>query len=146
MTVPGEKTVAGWKEWVSLPELGVERISAKLDTGAKSSAIHARDIIEFEKRGAPWVEFVLCADPNPKNEGFHCTAPVVDKRAIRSSSGHVEDRYVVRTFVKLGRETWPIELTLANREEMEFRLLLGRDALAGKVVIDPDTVCLSGKR
>lgn len=137
MTASHEKLVAGWREWASLPELGVKKISAKLDTGAKSSAIDARDIIEFEKRGAPWVEFVLCADQNRKSEGVHCTAPVVDKRAIRSSSGHVEDRYVVRTLVELGREIWPIELTLANRDEMEFRLLLGRDALAGKFAIDP---------
>ena len=144
MTSSNEKTVAGWREWASLPELGVEKISAKLDTGAKSSAIDARDIIEFEKRGAPWVEFVLCADQD--REGVHCTAPVVDKRAIRSSSGHVEDRYVVRTLVELGCETWPIELTLANRDEMEFRLLLGRDALAGRFVIDPDAVYLLGER
>ena len=142
MAVSDEKTVAGWKEWLSLPELGVERISAKLDTGAKSSAIHARDIIEFEKRGAPWVEFVLCADQSSKNEDVHCTAPVVDKRAIRSSNGQVEDRYVVRTLVELGGETWPIELTLANRDEMKFRLLLGRDALADRFVIDPGRACL----
>lgn len=144
MISPNEKTVTGWKEWVSLPELGVEKISAKLDTGAKSSAIDARDIIEFEKRGAPWVEFLLYSNQNRKSEGVHCTAPVVDKRSIRSSSGHVEDRYVVRTLVELGRETWPIELTLANRNEMEFRLLLGRDALAGRFVIDPEAVYVLG--
>lgn len=138
-----EKTVAGWKEWVRLPELGVELISAKLDTGAKSSAIHARDIIEFEKRGAPWVEFLLCAEQSPNNnESVYCTAPVIDKRAIRSSSGHVQDRYVVRTLIQLGDETWPVEFTLANRDQMEFRVLLGRDALAGCFVIDPEAVCL----
>lgn len=139
MSASENKTVAGWREWASLPELRVEKISAKLDTGAKSSAVHARNIIEFEKRGAPWVEFVLCADQSRKSADIHCTAPVVDKRAIRSSSGHVENRFVVRTLVELGGETWPIELTLANRDEMEFRLLLGRDALAGRFMIDPET-------
>ena len=127
----------GWREWVVLPELAPTRINAKIDTGAKSSAIHAIDIKEIEKGRALWVSFFLCPVQQKSEPEIYCRAPVTDKRTIRSSNGQEEDRYVVRTPIKIGDRAWPIDLTLANRDAMEFRLLLGRDALQHNFLIDP---------
>lgn len=128
----------GWREWVGLPDLGINAIKAKIDTGARTSAIHAWNIREYEIEGVPWVSFDL--HPVQRNNAISvsCTAPVKTTRDIRSSNGQIEHRVIIRTPLQLGERIWPIELSLTNRDAMGFRLLLGRAAVRRrKVRIDP---------
>ncbi|YAL83187.1 ATP-dependent zinc protease [Dermacoccaceae bacterium W4C1] len=142
---PPTRTVAGWREWVSLPDLGVEWIKAKLDTGARTSALHAVDLIEFERDDIPWVRFGV----HPWQDGDHDPIPVElpihDRREVRSSSGHAEDRIVVLTSISLAGQQVQAEVTLSGREEMGFRMLVGREALRGAFVVDPARSYLGGR-
>lgn len=126
----------GWREWVELPDLDGARMKAKIDTGARTSAVHAWKIQPFERDGEQWVRFEL--HPNQKDNNFRipCEAVIADERLVRSSNGQVSKRYVIRTRLKLGSRTWPIDLTLSRRDEMGFRMLLGRTALRGRTLID----------
>ncbi|MFC4349462.1 ATP-dependent zinc protease [Kordiimonas lipolytica] len=130
------KLIIGWREWATLPDLGVDRIKAKIDTGAKTSAIHAYRVKKFMKDGAPWAEFRLHPVQKHKRPEIRCEAPIVDERAVRSSSGHEEIRYVVKTLLKLGPISRKVELTLTNRDDMGFRMLIGRQALKGFCLVD----------
>ncbi|WP_421790848.1 ATP-dependent zinc protease [Hyphobacterium sp.] len=134
----------GWREWVELPDLGAARMKAKIDTGARTSAVHAWKIEPFEKDGEKWLRFEL--HPNQKDNKFRipCEAQVADERLVRSSNGQVSKRYVIRTRLKLGSRTWPIDLTLSRRDEMGFRMLLGRTALRGRTLIDAAASFLCG--
>ncbi len=134
----------GWREWAALPDLGVDRIGAKIDTGAKISAIHAVNMKEFETDGVRHVEFWLHTLQGKKSREIFCHAPITDKRFIRSSNGQEEERIIIETDLRLGAQLWTIGLTLANRDAMEFPLLIGRDALGGKFIIDPDASYLLG--
>ncbi|ODA69042.1 hypothetical protein A7A08_00878 [Methyloligella halotolerans] len=127
----------GWREWVGLPELGVAAVKAKIDTGARTSAIHAWKLEPFERDGQTWLRFELHPAQRTKSGALCCEAPVIDRRQVRSSGGHVTNRYVIRTTLALGTGSWPIELTLTNRDQMGFRMLLGRTALKRGVLIDP---------
>lgn len=127
----------GWREWAALPDLGAGRIGAKIDTGAKSSALHAVKIKEFEADGVRHVEFWLHTLQGEKNREIFCHAPIADKRVVKSSNGLEEQRIVIETNLRLGEQLWKIGLTLTNRDRMEFPLLIGRDALDGKFMIDP---------
>lgn len=138
------KVEIGWREWVAFPDLGVERINAKIDTGAKSSAIHAFRISEITIDGEEFVDFYLHPRRRRKNPEIFCRAPLVDKRMIRSSNGQQEERYVIETRLRMGERTWKIDLTLTNRDAMGFRLLIGRDALRKKFMIDPGASYLLG--
>lgn len=131
------RPMIGWREWADLPDFEVERVNAKIDTGAKSSAIHAFRIREVVLDGVDHVEFYLHPVQRRKKPEVLCRAPVVDRRVIRSSNGQEEERYVIETQLRLGERVWKIELTLTNRDAMGFRLLLGRDALKRKFYIDP---------
>lgn len=131
------KVVIGWREWVVLPEFSETRIKAKIDTGARTSAIHAFRIQSFERDGDPWVSFELHPAQRDASIRVACEAPVVDRRRIRSSNGKTEWRYVIRTPLELAGAPWPIELSLARRDEMGFRLILGRTALRRRVIVDP---------
>ena len=131
------RPMIGWREWADLPDFEVERVNAKIDTGAKSSAIHAFRIREVVLDGVDHVEFYLHPVQRRKKPEVLCRAPVVDRRVIRSSNGQEEERYVIETRLRLGERVWKIELTLTNRDAMGFRLLLGRDALKRKFYIDP---------
>ena len=128
-----------------LPDFTDVSIKAKIDTGARTSAIHAWDIKAFEKDGAKWVRFEL--HPLQKNNTLRvpCEAPVLDERLIRSSNGDISKRFLIRTRLKLGSRTWPIDLTLSRRDEMGFRMLLGRTALGGRALIDPSASYLCGR-
>jgi hypothetical protein len=125
--------VIGWREHVGLPDLGVPLLRAKIDTGARTSALHAVDVVPFERAGAPWVSFAV-----PLQDSATATvrfaAPVHDRRAVKNTSGVPEDRWIIRTILLLGRRRWHIQLSLANRENMGFDLILGRTAIRGRRV------------
>ena len=127
----------GWREWVGLPDLGVQMVKAKIDTGARSSALHAIHIKRFRRRGRDMVKF----DVHPLQRNTRGTVPVeaelLDERRVRSSSGHVEVRPVVLIAVKIRGRQWLSEFTLTSRDEMGFRLLLGRSAIRRRFVVDP---------
>ena len=131
------KPACGWREWVTLPALGVDKIKAKVDTGARTSALHAWHIHEVERNGEPWARF--CVHPNQRTMDGEvwCEAPIVDHREVRNSGGKAEHRYVVETELELGPDRWPIELTLTSRDNMGFRMLLGRTAIRSKLLVDP---------
>lgn len=131
------RQIIGWREWVGLPDLGVDAIKAKIDTGARTSAIHAWNITEHEALDGPWVSFEL--HPVQRNNKIivPCRARIWDTREIKSSNGQIEHRVIIRTTLQLAENTWPIELSLTNRDAMGFRLLLGRAALRKHVRIDP---------
>lgn len=137
MTAPPAPLLIGWREWVGLPDLGAARVNAKIDTGARTSSIHAWEIMPYEKRGRRWVRFIFHPLQLDTDDGLTCTAPVLDERLVRSSSGHAERRFVIRTTLALGGQSWPIEVTLAQRDQMGFRMLIGRTALRRRAVVDP---------
>ncbi|BDZ54553.1 ATP-dependent zinc protease family protein [Agromyces marinus] len=138
-------TIAGWREWVRLPQAEVEWIKAKLDTGARSSALHAFDVEEFERDGADWVRFGIHPWQNSDADATAIETPVHDRRVVRSSTGHTQERLVVlMDVVLLGREV-TAEVTLTNRDEMGFRMLIGREALRTGFLVDAGRSFLGGR-
>lgn len=135
----------GWREWAGLPELGIPVIKAKVDTGARTSCLHATAIKPFKRRGEAWVRFKVQPLQGGKKRIITCEAKLVARRMVSDSGGHREQRYVIETSLSLGDLSWPIEMTLTNRATMRFRMLLGRTAMAGKVRIDPDASFLQGQ-
>lgn len=137
--------VIGWREWVKLPELGVARIKAKVDTGARSSALHVFDVNEFAKRGEKWVRFKIHPAQRSQKNIVETEAKVFEYRDVKSSSGKTTNRPVIITTVEMLGLVWPVELTLANRDEMGFRMLLGRQAVRHQFVVDPGNSYYGGK-
>lgn len=139
------KIILGSEEWCSLPELGIPAIKARVDSGAKTSALHAVNIAPFIKEGEDWVRFDI--NPIQKNEKtiIHCESKLIDKRIVKSSSGYREQRYVIQTMLEIGNEIWPIEMTLTNRDSMGFRMLLGREAMSGRTMVDPEEKYVLGQ-
>lgn len=144
MADPKNLPIIGWREWISLPDLGIKFIKAKIDTGARSSSLHAFDVEIFQRDGQDWARFKV--NPVQRNEKrvVEAVAPIIDTRAIRSSSGESQVRPVVSTKVKLHGEEFDIELTLADRNQMGFRMLLGREAFRRRFLIDPGKSYRSG--
>ena len=138
-------TVAGWREWIALPDLDVPWVKAKLDTGARSSSIHAFDIEELERDGVPSVSFAIHPWQRSDVDTVRSELPIADRRVIRSSTGHEEERLVVRTRITVVGHDLDAELTLANRDEMGFRMLVGREALRGRLLVDPGRSYLGGR-
>lgn len=136
----------GWREWVSLPLLDIPRIKAKIDTGARTSALHAFYIDAFTAKHVTKVRFGIHPLQRNVTKTVECEAVVVDYRWVSDSGGHREKRYVVNTLIELGSHTWPIEITLTNRDSMRFRMLLGRTALNKPWVVYPSQSYLWGKR
>nr|WP_315150036.1 30S ribosomal protein S6--L-glutamate ligase [uncultured Flavobacterium sp.] len=139
------KIILGSEEWCSLPELGIPSIKARVDSGAKTSALHAINIAPFIKDGMNWVKFDINPIQNNVKTIIHCEAPLVDKRVVKSSSGFREQRYVIQTPLDIGNSKWVIEMTLTNRDSMGFRMLLGREAMSGRVLVDPEQQYLLGQ-
>lgn len=129
--------IIGWREWISLPELGISRIKAKVDTGARTSALHAFALKPFTQNGKNRLSFGIHPLQNDKTQIIQCIADIADKRLVTDSGGHEEERYVIVTSIRLARETWPIEITLTERENMLFRMLLGRSALKHRFMVNP---------
>ena len=132
-----ERPVIGWREWVRFPELLKLPIKAKIDSGARTSSIHSFGTRRFSDAGTPMVEFLLHPLQRRASPEIVCVAPITDERLVRSSNGEQEMRIVVETQARLGDIRWPIELTLADRDVMGFRLLLGREAVRRRFLIDP---------
>ena len=135
----------GWREWVALPGLGVPRIKAKIDTGARSSSLHAFRVESFRRGGCEWVRFVIHPLQRDAKRSIQAEAEVVERRKVTSSSGHATWRPVIRTEVELLGQRYEIELTLARRDEMGFRMLLGREALRRRFLVDPGSSFLGGR-
>jgi hypothetical protein len=137
--------VMGWREWISLPELGVTRIKAKVDTGARSSSLHAFDVELFTRRGRRMVRFEVHPLQRSTRPRVVAEVELHDMRTVRSSSGHETLRPVIVTPVEFAGGSWDVELTLANRDTMGFRMLLGRQAVRGRLLVDPGRSFYGGR-
>ena len=133
----------GWREWLTLPELGIQHLKCKVDTGARTSSIHAYFIEPDTKAGI--VRFGIHPKQHNQSITLICEAKIVDQRRVTDSGGHQERRYVIETPVTIAGDTWPIEITLTNRDMMRFRMLLGRTAMKGRCIVDPGKSFLFGK-
>ena len=142
---PAEAVVAGWREWVSLPDADVPWIKAKLDTGARSSAIHAFDLERFDRDGEGWVRFSIHPWQRSHDDVHEVTSRLLDTREVRSSNGQVEERYAVLMDVTLVGRTITTVMTLSNRDEMGFRMLIGREALAQGFLVDSARAYVGGR-
>ncbi|MFK8031103.1 MAG: ATP-dependent zinc protease [Gammaproteobacteria bacterium] len=141
-----KELTVGWREWVGLPDLGIDLIKAKVDTGARTSAIHAFDIRPVGEKDRPEVEFKVQPNQRDSNTTVTCRADVVDERTVTNSGGQREKRWVVSTVLSIGGHRWPIELTLTSRKKMKFRMLLGRTAIRHQAVVDPSRSYIVGKK
>lgn len=139
------KPSLGWREWVCLPELGIQTIKAKVDTGARTSALHAFSLSPFKDEGKDKVRFDIHPIQHNTDIVMTCTAEIVDRRWISDSGGHREERYIICTPINIGNETWPIEISLTERDTMLFRMLLGRSAIRRRFLINPGRSFISTK-
>jgi len=131
----------GWQEWCAFSELHIPAIKAKIDTGAKTSAIHASDLKPFTREHKHYLHFLVYPLQHNTDIKKRCTAEIIDKRFVMSSNGCQEERYVIKTLISMGGQSWEIELTLSDRDPLRYRLLLGREALRGRVLINPSKAC-----
>lgn len=145
MQVEEDKTLIGCEEWCSLPDIGLPAVKARVDSGAKTSSLHAYNVQIVERDG----QELACFDVHPiqanRKVWKRCEAPFIGRREVRSSSGHVEKRPIILTNLKMNGETWPIYITLTNRDSMGYRMLLGREAMSGRLIVDPERSFLLGK-
>lgn len=137
--------IIGACEWVALPELGIDRLRARVDTGAKSCALHASDIREFSRADEDWIAFRLhLGHPRPKYDR-DCESRLKGRRVVRSTSGRTEQRFTIRTPIVIGHSRWPVDITLTNRAKMRYRMLLGRSAMENHALVYPARIFLQGK-
>lgn len=135
----------GWREWIAMPDLGLPHLKAKIDTGARSSCLHAIDIETFHQDDAVYVRFKVHPVQRSERRLITCEAKVHDVRSVRSSSGDVSDRFVILTPVRWKKLVWDVELTLADRTTMGFRMLLGREAIRGRMLVNPGQSYYGGR-
>lgn len=135
----------GWREWLALPALGLHAIKAKVDTGARTSALHAFEVERFKRDCKDYMRFSM--HPLQRNERrvVQCEARLIDERDITDSGGHQERRYVIETDLVVADARWSIEMTLTNRDNMRFRMLLGRSAMQDRIWVDSSRSYLCGK-
>ncbi|MEO1524654.1 MAG: RimK/LysX family protein [Planctomycetota bacterium] len=149
MSSPGEPndplSIIGWREWVSLPDLGIPFIKSKVDTGAKSSSLHALEVETHLRDETEFVRFVVPPYQRSERGAVTCDLPLHDRRVVRSSSGEAAERFVIRTTVKWKGRAWLVDVTLADRTKMAFRMLLGRETLRGRVLVDSDRSFCGGR-
>lgn len=145
MKQPDRLITLGWREWVGLPQLGIPLIKAKVDTGARTSALHAFEVKPCFENGRERVEFLIHPLQKDRDTVITCISDVIDKRVVTDSGGHKEERFVIQTDLKIGEHTWPIEATLTSRDDMLFRMLVGRTALKGRAVVNPARSFVTGK-
>lgn len=138
------KLTLGWREWISLPELGIERIKAKVDTGARTSALHAFNIKIFDENGQRMVHFKVHPIQGNAEKVVACIAKIKDERVVTDSGGHKERRLVIETTVGIGNDLRTVEMTLTDRDNMLFRMLLGRTAVRPHYLVDPNKSYLAG--
>lgn len=132
-----DKVIVGSEEWCSFPSLSIPAIKARVDSGAKTSSLHAFNIQAFTRNGQGWVSFEIHPIQNDRKTTVRCESPVVDRRYVKSSSGTREKRYVISAPLQIGGDIWEVELTLTNRDSMGYRMLLGREAMSGRMLVDP---------
>lgn len=142
METINKKTI-GRLETIALPDLGIEDLQVRVDTGAKTSSLHVDNICKFKKGGKVWVKFDIHPDVHNVKTIVNCNAPISDIRKIKSSNGTSEQRYVITTPITLGIDTWPIEITLTDRSDMNYLMLFGREAIGSRFLVDPSGVFLN---
>jgi hypothetical protein len=141
----GHRILLGWREWVALPGLRVPAVKAKIDTGARTSALHAEDIRIVDHAGVTTAQFRVFPLQRTRRGALVCEAPVVDRRMVTDSGGHREERWVIRTTIRLAGDEWDTEISLTNRDAMSFRMLLGRATLGRRFLIHPSASFLMGR-
>ncbi len=137
--------IIGWREWLVLPDLNIHKIKAKVDTGARTSALHAFWVEGYKKNHQSWVKFTIHPIQHNTNIVIECDAPVKDRRMVTDSGGHKQYRYVIETMIQLGTHTFTSELTLTNRDTMVFRMLLGRSAITDRFLVDSQNSFYMGR-
>ncbi|MFT6864477.1 MAG: hypothetical protein ACJAVK_003043 [Akkermansiaceae bacterium] len=146
MTGTSQHILVGWREWLALPDLPIPSIKAKIDSGARTSCLHTAEYEIFQKDDQDWVRFTVHPIKRHDEVESHAEAPVVDYRVVRDSGGHEERRPFIKTTLQVGKEKWEIELSLSNRENMKFRMLLGRTGMSDRILIDCAKSYLAGKK
>lgn len=136
----------GWREWLSLPDLGIPAIKAKIDTGARTSAIHAYYVERYKRSNKDYLRFGVHPLQKRRDLALTCVAELLDQRVVSDSGGHREHRWVIETKLCIVEEMWPIEITLTDRDSMIFRMLLGRTAMVDRIIVDPKGSYLAGKK
>ncbi len=142
----GKILTFGWREWVALPDLGIPAIKVKVDTGARTSALHAFNLRPFVENGKQRIEFSVHPKQRDAETVIVCQSDVLDQRVVSDSGGHREERFVILTTLFIGGRKWPIEMTLTARDNMKFRMLLGRTAIENRVLVDASSSYLVGKK
>ncbi len=137
-------TLLGWREWIALPDLSIQKIKAKIDSGARTSALHAFQVRSYRKGHQRWVAFGLHPNQDETETTIECHAPIKDRRKVTDSGGHSSFRYVIETRMVIGERDFIAEMTLTNRDTMKFRMLLGRTAMQQRFCIDPAASYLQG--
>lgn len=136
----------GWREYVSLPGLDLHQLKAKIDTGARTSCLHAFSLEPYQKQQTRWIRFGIHPKQNDVQVTQYCDAEIVDQRLVSDSGGHKELRYVICTELVMGKQQWPIEMTLTNRDTMRFRILIGRTAMKNRMMVDPSASYLISEK
>jgi len=141
-----EKLVVGSLETCDLPEIGIVDLQVRVDTGAKTSSLHVDNLEKIQRDGKPWIAFDIHPDVHNVDQVIRCKAPLHDVRKIKSSNGVAEERFVIKTALKLADQAWPIEITLTNRADMRNLMLLGRQGMGKRLLVDPSKTFLLGRK
>jgi hypothetical protein len=140
-----EPVILGWREWVALPGLGLPLIKAKVDTGARTSALHAFELSPYRRDGTDWLRFGVHPLQGRTDLIVRCEAPLLERRTVTDSGGHRELRPVILAELVVAQSRWSVELTLTDRDTMRFRMLIGRTAMAGRALVDPRRSYVTGR-